>query len=152
MCFVCLRKSRKKIHKLAWFFFHAQFKTWWFKISTAHICLFFPPESLVLLHQWASFMLLYGLCSGLHKCIYPTLGETASSCFILTWTLNLSLYIVCIRLNFGLCSPPPVLLVMNNTRLASFLSTAVSLYCCYRSPPVFPVWDGLWPQWKSNRG
>lgn len=74
-----------------------------------HIFVYFFPGPTVLLHQRASFMLLYGLYSILDKCIYPAMGKTAPSCFILTWTLNLSLYIVCIRLNFGLRFLPPVL-------------------------------------------
>lgn len=56
------------------------------------------------------FMLFYGLFAALYKCIYSALRETAPFCFILTWTLNLSLYLVCIKLNFGLRFPPPVFL------------------------------------------
>lgn len=120
--------------------------------SALHIFVCFFSEPGLLLQQWASFMLLYGLYTVLYKYIYLALGETASSCFILTWTLNLSLYIVRIRRTIWLTVSPSGSFVMKNMRLASFLSTAVSLYCCQRSPSVSPVWDGLWPQWKSNRG
>lgn len=121
--------------------------------SLLHVFVFFsPPLRMVLLQQWASFMLLYGLHAILYKCIYLAWGETASSCFILTWTLNLSLYIVCIRLNFGLQFPPPVLPWWRLRWLASFPSTAVSPYSCQHSASLSPVWDDLWPQRKSNGG
>lgn len=94
-CVWCIWQKQEKIN----FFLATEvsiFWGWWFKISASHICLFCPSIPTVLLHQWASFKLLYALSAAMYKCIYPALGETASSCFILTWTLNLSLYIVCI--------------------------------------------------------
>lgn len=83
------------------------FKTWWFKCSSSsHNLVYSFPESTAFITPVGLF---HALCAALYKCIYPALGETAASCFILTWTLNLSLYIACIRLNFGLRFPPPVL-------------------------------------------
>lgn len=115
--FWCVDKSRTK-YKTRLMFFFLQLKFSFLSKAVQrlliqktglHIFVYFFPGPTVLLHQRASFMLLYGLHSILDKCIYPAMGKTAPSCFILTWTLNLSLYIVCIRLNFGLRFLPPVL-------------------------------------------
>lgn len=117
-------------------------ETWWFKI-VLRIFLFFPSAY--------SFMTPLGLIFHhvvLYKCIYSALrGGTDSSCFLLTWTLNLSLYVL-YELGWTLAYIFPRQFFSDE----EYRTGKLSKHSSHHSAPVTPVWGGLWPQWKSNRG